>query len=69
MNQPYWEWSRYYYINVEISNEADKLPSHNINISFNNSSNVPIDVMVFVFYTSELTIDSDTGIIEIKVNN
>ena len=69
INQPYWEWSRYYYVNVERSNEADKLAARNINISFSNTSNVPIDVMVFVFYTQELTIDSDTGIIEIKGNN
>ena len=62
-NQSYWEWSRYYFVNVERSNDADKLVARNINISFLNTSLLPIDVMVFVFYSDELTTNVNTGII------
>ena len=32
INQPYWEWSRYYFVNVERSKDTDKLAVRNINI-------------------------------------
>ena len=63
ISQGYWEWSRWYFVNVERSNLADKLQPRNINVSFNNNSNVPIDVMIFIFYSDELVIDVETGII------
>ena len=63
ISQGYWEWSRWYFFNVERSNLADKLQPRNVNVSFNNNSNVPIDVMIFIFYSDELVIDVETGII------
>jgi hypothetical protein len=63
ISQGYWEWSRWYFVNVERSNLADKLQPRNINVSFNNNSNVAIDVMIFIFYSDELVIDVETGII------
>jgi len=63
ISQGYWEWSRWYFVNVERSNLADKLQPRNVNVSFNNNSNVPIDVMIFIFYSDELVIDVETGII------
>jgi hypothetical protein len=62
-NQKYWESSRWYFVNVERSQLADKLQPRNVNISFNNNSLVPIDVMVFIFYSDEFVIDVETGII------
>jgi hypothetical protein len=35
----------------------------NINVSFTNNSNVPIDVIIFTFYSDQLTIDVETGIV------
>jgi hypothetical protein len=64
INQPYWEWSRYYFVNVERSNDTDKLVARNINISFLNTSLIPIDCMVFVFFSDEITINVNTGIID-----
>jgi hypothetical protein len=64
INQSYWEWSRYYFVNVERSNDVDKLVARNINISFLNTSLLSIDCMVFVFYSDELSINVNTGIIE-----
>ena len=46
-----------YFVNVERGNHAVTLQSRNINVSFNNNSNVAIDLMVFVFYSDELLID------------
>ena len=42
----------------------DKLQPRNINISFNNNSNLAIDIMVFIFYSDEFVIDVETGIID-----
>ena len=63
INQNYWENSKWYYVNVERGNAADKLNGRNINVSFTNNSNVPIEVMVFIFYSDEITIDVKTGLV------
>jgi len=63
IHQDFWQWSKFYYCNVERSALADKLQPRNVNISFNNNSNVAIDVLVFIFYSDELTIDVETGIV------
>ncbi len=48
---------------MQRSNLPDKLQARNVNVSFNYKSNVPIDVMIFIFYSDELVIDVETGII------
>ena len=63
ISQGYWESSKWYFVNVERGNIADKLQPRNINVSFNNNSNVPIDVIIFTFYSDQLTIDVETGIV------
>jgi hypothetical protein len=63
-NQKYWESSRWYYVNVERSQAGDKLLPRNVNVSFNNNSSVPIDVMVFIFYSDEFVVDVERGIIK-----
>lgn len=37
INQGYLEQSKWYFVNVERANSADKLQARNINISFNNN--------------------------------
>ncbi len=49
INQNYWENSKWYYVNVERGNAADTLNEKIINVSFTNNSNVPIEVMIFIF--------------------
>jgi hypothetical protein len=44
MHQGYWETSKWYCVNVERGNIADKLQPRKIKISFNNNSNVAIDI-------------------------
>lgn len=63
ISQGYWEQSKWYFVNVERGNIADKLQPRNINVSFNNNSNVPIDLIIFTFYSDQLTIDVETGIV------
>ena len=64
INQNYWENSKWYFVNVERENAADKLNGRNINVSFTNNSNVPIEVKVFMFvYSDEITIDVKTGLV------
>jgi len=47
INQNYWENSKWYYVNVERGNAADKLNGRNFNVSFTNNPNFPIEVLVF----------------------
>jgi hypothetical protein len=63
ISQGYWESSKWYFVNVERGNIADKLQPRNINLSFTNNSNVPIDVIIFTFYSDQFTIDVETGIV------
>jgi hypothetical protein len=63
INQNYWENSKWYYVNVERGNAADKLNGRNINVSFTNNSNVPIEAMIFIFYSDEIAIDVTTGLV------
>jgi hypothetical protein len=63
ISQGYWEASKWYFINVERGNIVDKLQPRNINVSFTNNSNVPIDVIIFTFYSDQLPTDVETGIV------
>jgi hypothetical protein len=54
---------KWYFVNVGRGNIADKLQPRNINVSFTNNSNVAIDVIIFTFYSDQLTIDVETGIV------
>jgi hypothetical protein len=54
INQNYWENSKWYYVNVERGNTADKLNGRNINVSFTNDSNVSIEVMYVYFILMKL---------------
>jgi hypothetical protein len=38
ISQGYWEASKWYFVNVERGNIADKLQPRNINVSFTNNS-------------------------------
>ena len=57
------ENSKWYYVNVERGNASDKLTGRNINVSFQNNSNVPIEVMIFIFDSDEITLDAKTGLV------
>ena len=63
-NQQYWENFRYYFVNVERSATADKLNPRNINISFQNNSSVAVDILVFIWYVDQLTLDVETGLVK-----
>ena len=63
-NQAYWEMFRHYYVNIERANISDKNVARNINISFQNNSQLDIDVMTFIIYSDTFTIDVETGIVK-----
>ena len=44
-------------------NPADKLQPRNTDVSFQNNSNIAMDLMVFIFYLNESVIDVETGIV------
>ena len=52
-----------YYVNVERGNDADALNGRNINVSFTNNSDLPLEVMVFICYYDEITFDVKTGLV------
>lgn len=61
-DQSWWNNNRFYFINVERSNISDKLESRNLNISFTNNNNVPIDILVFTYKSNKAVIDVMTGL-------
>jgi hypothetical protein len=63
--QQFWETYRYYYVNIERSAITDKHVARNINLSFliNAVSGVSADILTFIIYSDELTIDVETGLI------
>jgi hypothetical protein len=63
ISQGNWKNSKWYFVNVERGNIADKLQPSNINVSFTNNSNVAIDLSIFTFYSEQLVIDVETGIV------
>ena len=63
ISQGYWEMSKWYFVNVERGNVADKLQPRNINVSFTNNSNVAIDLLIFTFYSDQIVMDVETGIL------
>jgi hypothetical protein len=63
VNENYWEYSKGYYVNVERGKAANKLSVRNINDSFTNNSKVPIEVMVFMFYSDEISINVAAGLV------
>jgi hypothetical protein len=64
--QNWWEYNRFYYVNIERSAIADKLQPRNINLSFTNNSQLAIDLLVFIFYSDEFNINVETGIVTNK---
>ena len=62
ISQRYREYSKWYFVNVERVNIADKSQPRNINVSFNSSSNVGIDISIFTFYSDQLVTNVETGI-------
>jgi len=63
ITQQWWETNRVYFFDLARSREADKSMPRNLNISFNNNTLVPIDVMVFTLYLDKIVIDIETGIV------
>jgi len=60
ISQGYWKSSKWYFVNVERGNIADKLQPRNINVSFTNNSNVAIDALIFTLYSDQIVIDVET---------
>ena len=63
VNQQYWDTSRSYYVDLSRGSISDNLSPRNVNITFNNNSNVTIDVMVFTEYFKEMIVDVETGLV------
>ena len=65
INENFWTNAyRTYYVDCSRANIADLMTSRNVNVTFQNNSNVTIDVMVFTEYFTEMTVDVETGLIQ-----
>ena len=64
IDQKWWEYNRYYYVDLARSKEADKATDRNLTMSFTNNSSVPIDVITFIIYLDKVVIDVETGIVK-----
>ena len=63
ISQSYWEQNRCYYVDLSRGRQADKDTMRNLCVTFNNNSNVIIDVLIFTLYLDKFVIDVETGII------
>jgi hypothetical protein len=63
VSQNWWDANRVYWVDCSRGNPDDRNTPRNVNISFNNNSKVPIDLLVYVLYLDELVIDVNTGIV------
>ena len=63
INQEYWESNRTYYIDLARSRDIDKTISRELIVKGKNSSNVPIDCVIFAVYLEEFNIDVVTGVV------
>jgi hypothetical protein len=63
INQEYWESNRIYYMDLARSRDIDKTVSRELIVKGKNSSNVPIDVVIFAVYLEEFNIDVVTGVV------
>lgn len=64
ISKQFFEVNRTYFVNLARSTSADNLTPRNIQVSFRNNSNVPINCLMFVVYLDELEIDVETGIVK-----
>ena len=63
INQEYWESNRVYYVDLARSRDIDKTVSRELIVKGKNSSNVPIDCVIFAVYLDEFNIDVVTGVV------
>jgi len=63
INQEYWESNRVYYMDLARSRDIDKTVSRELIVKGKNSSNAPIDVVIFAVYLEEFNIDVVTGVV------
>lgn len=61
ITQSWWEANRVYFVDLTRGRSADKEMPRNLNISFSNNTNIPIDLMVFTTYLDKVVINIETG--------
>jgi len=61
ITQSWWESNRVYFVDLARANAADREMPRNLNISFNNNTLIPIDVMVFTVYLDKIVLNVQTG--------
>jgi len=59
--QKWWEFNRYYWIDLSRGREADKATMRNLTVSFRNQSQVLVDLLVFTVYLDRVVVDVETG--------
>ena len=65
INENFWTNAyRTYYVDCSRANIADLMTPRNVTVTFQNNSNVTIDVMVFTEYFTEMTVDVETGLVQ-----
>ena len=64
INQKFWESSKVYYADLSRGTRADKETARNLNISFLNNSNCPIDILVFTIYNDQIILNVSNGAVQ-----
>jgi hypothetical protein len=61
LNEQWWNYNRMYYVDCSRGNISDMGSPRNVVISFNNNSNITIDVMCFTEFFNSAVINVETG--------
>jgi len=64
ISKQFWEVNRTYFVNLGRGTTSDNLTPRNVQVSFKNNSNLPINCLMFVVYLDEFEIDVETGLVK-----
>jgi hypothetical protein len=66
ITQPWWDINRVYFVDCSRGLVSDQMVARNVELQFTNNTNVAIQVLVYVLYNKEFTLDVESGTIQMK---
>jgi hypothetical protein len=64
INQKFWESSKVYFCDLSRGTRADRETARNLNISFQNNSNVAIDILVYTIFADQIILNVSNGAVQ-----
>lgn len=64
ITQQWWDINRVYFVDCSRSLLSDLMVGRNVDLSFTNNTQVPIQILVYILYNKEFLVDVETGVIQ-----